>query len=222
MYGKEGPAVVGVPALRTRAELRQSSAWMGIIQDPQCQGFMQALNSRRQRVLADERYLQAPEAIDRVMAYSLAIVDHPEDVAGEFAFAIDLELDYLMDHYHGRVYSGLAGSTLEHDPDIYEDRLAGYRSLEVVVQEFAMLATHVGCIYHQGNNGKRLAAAQSVERALGFTTGRTWPDVSLGPEVTAINPDHFIDLMVDRQGNLILPPADSSGSMSSESFHEGL
>jgi len=76
--GKEGPSVAGVPVLRSRDDLKQSSAWMAILQNPRAQGLLQAVNHRRQHLLADEQYQQAPVAIDRVMAYALAIVDRPD------------------------------------------------------------------------------------------------------------------------------------------------
>jgi len=224
----EGPAwwapgnTIGEPALRTREELRQGSAWMDIVYVQNMQGPLQALNSRRQRILQDPRYLLAPDAINRVMAYSLAFADVPETAAGGFAFAIDLELEYLMDHFHARVFSGLTGSTYEHDPDIYDERQANYASLASIVQEFAMLATYIGGTCRPGDAGMKLVAAQTIERELRFTTDRLWPDITVGPEVTCINPHHLIDLMVDQHGLVVIPQDDESDSSSSSDAHEGL
>jgi len=150
------------------------------------------------------------------------MADFSEDAAADIEFAIDLELDYLLDHFHGRVFTGLAGALFEHDADIFQDRQDAYRSLDTAVQEFALLATYIGGTCRPGATGKRLAAAQSLERALGYTTGRIWPDISVGPETTRINPDHLFDIMVDWDGYVIIPQDDEGDSSSSSDAHEGL
>ena len=76
----------------------QGSAWMDIVLVPEEQGLLQALNTRRLLVLSDERFRQAPRAIERAMAHGVSFVDHPARLANEFALAIDLELEYLLDH----------------------------------------------------------------------------------------------------------------------------
>jgi len=213
---------VGEPPFRTRKELRQGSAWLDLVNVQKLQGPLQALNRRRLQILHDPRYQQAPEAIDRVLAFSLSMADFSEDAAAAIAFAIDLELDYLFDHFHGRVFTGLPGALVEHDEDIYQDRLAAYRSLEFSVQEFALLATSIGGTCRPGATGKREAAAETIARELGFTTGRLWPDIAVEPETTRIDPEHLFDIMVDRDGYVIIPQADSGDNSSSSDAHEGL
>jgi len=210
------------PPFRTREELRQGSAWLKLVNVEKLQGPLQALNRRRLQILQDLRYRQAPEAIDRVLAFSLSMADFSENVADAIAFAIDLEFDYLFDHYHVRVFTGMPGVLIAHDKDIYQDRLAAYHSLEFLVQEFVLLATFIGGTYCPDTTGKREAAAETVARELGFTTGRPWPNIAVEPETTRINPEHLFELMVDRDGAVIVPSADFSDNSSSSDAHEGL
>jgi len=199
---------VGEPPFHTRKELCQSSAWLKVVNVEKLQGLLQALNRRRLQILQDPRYQQAPEAINRVLAFSLFMADFSETAAAGIAFAIDLELEYLFDHYHARVFKGMPGALIEHDKDIFQDRLAAYRSLEFSVQEFALLATFIGGTYCPGTTGKRKAAAETVARELGFTTDLLWANIVIEPEITRIIPEHLFELMIDHDGDVIVPPAD--------------
>ena len=64
---------------------------MDIIRAPEEQGLFQALDQRRLRIVRGERYMRAPDTIRRAMAYAVSFVDRPENLAAEYAWAIDLE-----------------------------------------------------------------------------------------------------------------------------------
>ena len=213
-------ALTAVERARTRTltlqNLHRLSAW-NVIAANGDQGLMQVLSSRLRLIRADPRYLAAPTAINRTMAWALTIFDLSEDEALAYRFPLSLEMDYICDHWHCRTYYGMVGENWEHDPDIVRDRFAEFQSLREWVEEFVVIALTVGAQVFPGMiHGSRSVVANSIQGHLGYRSGRQWPNVVVNPELIIIDVVDLLSVMIDTETDAIFAAPDR-GQFGSES-----
>jgi len=205
-----------VERARTRALTLQNlcrwSAW-NVIAANGDQGMMQVLSSRLRLIRADPRYLAAPTAINRIMAWALIIFDLSEDEALAYRHPLSLEVDYICDHWHCRTYFGMVGENWEHDPDIVRDRFIEFQSLREWVEEFVVIALTVGAQVFPGTrHGSRSVVAAYIQEYLGYRSGRQWPNIMVDPELTMIDVVYLLSVMIDAETATIFAAPDRGQS----------
>ena len=171
------------------------SEWHQLFWNARAGGEFRVLNmlsSLRQQIEACGMYREAPMRARRLMGLALRLLDEPVHHVPDLIFEMDLEREYLFDHWHSARTGEMAGALIDRgDHDIYHDLEAEFRPLEKLVVTFAVVAAS-------------LAASEVPEKgpaiAMWTSDVQAYVDMQLpGPEATLVEHSTLSDLDAKRR-----------------------